>query len=177
MGKMLGDMGAAVSGALVIIGDRLGLYRALAETGPTTSDGLAKAAGVAERYVREWLSAQAASDYVSYDRAAKLFYLSPEQALVFANEDSPAFLAGGFELLAAVYRDEPKITGRFGPARASAGMSTTPASSAAPSASSGRATTPIWCPAGFLRWTAWRPSCRPAPGLRTSAAGTAPRPS
>lgn len=113
MGRMLGDMGAAVSGALVIVGDKLGLYRALSEKGPATSAELAEATGTAERYVREWLSAQAASDYVSYDKASGRFYLTPEQAMVFANEESPTFMAGGFELLAAVYRDEPKITEVF----------------------------------------------------------------
>lgn len=113
MGKMLGDMGAAISGALVIVGDRLGLYRALADNGPSTSTELAEATNTSERYVREWLNAQAASDYVSYDRASGRFYLSPEQAMVFANEDSPTFMAGGFELLASIYRDEPKITEAF----------------------------------------------------------------
>lgn len=113
MGKMLGDMGAAMSGALVIVGDRLGLYRTLADKGPSTPAELAEATGAAERYVREWLSAQAAADYVSYDKPSGRFYLSPEQAMVFANEDSPTFMAGGFDVLAAVYRDEPKITEAF----------------------------------------------------------------
>jgi 2-polyprenyl-3-methyl-5-hydroxy-6-metoxy-1,4-benzoquinol methylase len=113
MGKMLGDMGAAVSGALVIVGDKLGLYRALRENGPSTPAELAEATGTTERYVREWLSAQAASDYVSYDRAGGRFYLTPEQAMVFANEESPTFMAGGYELLAALYRDEPKVTEAF----------------------------------------------------------------
>jgi 2-polyprenyl-3-methyl-5-hydroxy-6-metoxy-1,4-benzoquinol methylase len=113
MGKMLGDMGAAVSGALVIVGDRLGLYRALADQGPSTPAELAAATGTTERYVREWLSAQAAADYVSYDKASGRFYLSPEQAMVFANEESPTFMAGGFEVLAAAYRDEPKVTEAF----------------------------------------------------------------
>jgi 2-polyprenyl-3-methyl-5-hydroxy-6-metoxy-1,4-benzoquinol methylase len=113
MGKLLGDMGAAASGALVIVGDRLGLYRALADKGPSTSAELAEATGTAERYVREWLSAQAAADYVSYDKRSGRFYLSPEQAMVFANEESPTFMAGGFEVLAAVYRDEPKVTEAF----------------------------------------------------------------
>jgi 2-polyprenyl-3-methyl-5-hydroxy-6-metoxy-1,4-benzoquinol methylase len=113
MGKMLGDMGAALSGALVVLGDKLGLYKALADRGPSTSGELASAAGATERYVREWLSAQAAAEYVSYDRSSGRFYLTPEQAMVFANEESPTFLAGGFEVLAAAYRDEPKITEAF----------------------------------------------------------------
>ena len=113
LGKMVGDMGAAVSGALVVLGDRLGLYKALAARGPSTSAELAAAAGVHERYVREWLSAQAASDYVTYDKATGRFALTPEQATVFADEESPAFMAGGFEILSAMWRDEPKIRAAF----------------------------------------------------------------
>ncbi len=113
MGKMVGDMGAAVSAALVLLGDELGLYKALAELGPSTPAELAEKAGAAERYIREWLSAQAAADYVSYDRQTGRFYLTPEQAMVFANEESPTFMAGGFDLIAAMFRDEPKIAEAF----------------------------------------------------------------
>jgi SAM-dependent methyltransferase len=113
VGKMVGDLGAAVSAALVLIGDRLDLYKTLARLGPSTPADLAREAGATERYVREWLSAQAAADYVSYDRAQDRFYLTPEQAMVFADEESPAFMAGGFDLVAAMFRDEPKITDAF----------------------------------------------------------------
>ena len=113
MGKMVGDMGAAVSGALVVLGDHLGLYKALAEHGPTDSVGLARATRLNERLIREWLAAQAASEYIDYDPVSGLFSLSPEQALVFADEDSPVFMAGGFELLSAVYKDEPKVMKAF----------------------------------------------------------------
>jgi SAM-dependent methyltransferase len=113
VGKMVGDLGAAVSAALVLIGDNLGLYKTLRRLGPATSGELAEAAGVSERYVREWLSAQAAADYVAYDRTSGRFFMTPEQAAVFADEDSPAFMAGGFELAAAMIRDEPKITAAF----------------------------------------------------------------
>ena len=113
LGKMVGDMGAAVSGALVVLGDRLGLYKALAARGPSTPAELAAATGTSERYVREWLSAQAAADYVVYDTASGRFALTPEQATVFADEESPAFMAGGFEVLAAMWRDEPKISAAF----------------------------------------------------------------
>lgn len=113
LGKMVGDMGAAVSGALVVLGDRLGLYKALAQRGPATSGELASATGTSERYVREWLSAQAAADYVTYDAASGRFSLSPEQAMVFADEESPAFMAGGFEVVSAIWRDEPKIRDAF----------------------------------------------------------------
>ncbi|MGH6992998.1 MAG: class I SAM-dependent methyltransferase [Caulobacteraceae bacterium] len=112
-GRMVGDMGAAIGGALVVLGDRLGFYRSLAEEGPATPKQLAERTGCAERYVREWLSAQAAADYVGYDKASGTFSLSPEQALVFAAEGHPAFMAGGFELIASIWRDEPKIAEVF----------------------------------------------------------------
>lgn len=112
-GKMLGDMGAAISAALVILGDQLGLYKAMADGGPTTSLKLAAATGTTERYVREWLAAQAASGYVEYDPVKAEFSLTPEQAMVFADEGGPAFMAGGFEVLAAMFRDEPKVAAVF----------------------------------------------------------------
>ena len=112
-GKMLGDMGAAVSAALVILGDKLGLYKALAQMGSTTSLKLASATGTTERYVREWLAAQAAAGYVDYDAVKQEFSMSPEQAMVFADEGGPAFMAGGFELLASMFRDEPKVSAAF----------------------------------------------------------------
>src|SRR5690242_10545310 len=112
LGKMVTDMGAAMNAALVLIGDRLGLYRALAEKGPMTSEELAKATGTHERYVREWLSSQAASGYLEYDGKSK-FSMSPEQAMVFADPDSPVAMAGAFDVIAAAWRDEPKITEAF----------------------------------------------------------------
>lgn len=119
MNKMVGDMGAAISAALVLLGDRLGLYKALAASGPSSPAELAEAAGAAERYVREWLSAQAAADYVSYDAASGRFYMTPEQATVFADEDSPMFIAGGYEVIASMVRDEPKVAQAF---RSGAGL-------------------------------------------------------
>lgn len=113
MGKMVGDMGAAVSAALVIVGDKLGLYKLLAEGGPQTPEQLADRAGAKDRYVREWLNAQAASGYVDYDPRAGTFSLNEEQEMVFAREGEPTFMAGGFEIVAAMYRDEPRITEAF----------------------------------------------------------------
>lgn len=110
MGKMLADMGAAMAGATVVMGDRLGLYRAMNEAGPVDAAGLARITGTSERLVAEWLAAQAASGYVTYDPASGLFSLSPEQAMVFADEDSPVFLAGGYGVVASAWRDEPRIT-------------------------------------------------------------------
>ena len=113
MGKMIGDMGAAMSAALVALGDHLGLYKALAEHGPATPLELAAATGLNERLLREWLAAQACSEYVDYEPVTGRFSLSPEQTLVFADEESPVFLAGGFELLQAVFKDEPKVAKAF----------------------------------------------------------------
>lgn len=111
--KMVGDMGVAFGAALVVVGDRLGLYKSLAEKGPATSEELASRTGTFERYVREWLAAQAAAGYISGDAAAKRYFLSEEQALVFASEDSPLFAPASFEIAAAMMRDEPKITEAF----------------------------------------------------------------
>jgi SAM-dependent methyltransferase len=113
LGKMVGDMGAAMSAALVVVGDRLGLYRELAAAGPLNSAELARRTGTTERYVREWLAAQAAAGYVGYDPAADRYGLTPEQAMVFADEGSPAFMPGLAEIIAAMWRDEPRITDAF----------------------------------------------------------------
>lgn len=113
LGKMIGDMGAAANAALVLLGDKLGLYKALAADGPLGSDGLAERTGTSERYVREWLAAQAASGYVQHDAKTGKFSMTSEQAAVFADEDNPAFLAGGFHGIASLFLDEPKITNAF----------------------------------------------------------------
>lgn len=113
LGKVLDDMGAAMNASLLLVGDRLGLYKALAEGGPMTSAELARATDTAERYVREWLSAQTASGYVDYDAASEKFSMEPEQAAVFADEDSPVFLAAVGDVVAASVRDEPRITEAF----------------------------------------------------------------
>jgi hypothetical protein len=89
IGQMLSDLGGAASVALVRIGDALGLYKTIPERGAMTVGELAAASGVSLRYLREWLSHQAASNYLSYDPATQKFALPPEQAMVFAIEDSP----------------------------------------------------------------------------------------
>ena len=119
VGKMVGDLGAAVSGALVVLGDRLGLYRALAEVGPADSTKLAARTGLNERYVREWLANQAASGYVNYEPKSGCFSMSPEQQAVFANPESPVAMTGGFYAASSVYHDEPKVAEAF---RTGAGM-------------------------------------------------------
>ena len=113
MGRMLGDLGGAMSIALVRMGDSLGLYKALHNKGPLTPAGLAAATGTAERYVREWLAAQAAADYVAYDKATGTFSLPPEQAMVFADEDSPVFLMGAFDAAAAMLESQSKVQAAF----------------------------------------------------------------
>jgi SAM-dependent methyltransferase len=109
VGKMLGDLGGATSVPTVRLGFRLGLFDALAE-GPATAAELARrAGGLHERYVREWALAQAANGYVDFDPATDQFSLSPEQAMVFQNPDSPVYLAGAFEMVAAMIEAEPKV--------------------------------------------------------------------
>ncbi|HEX8663850.1 MAG TPA: class I SAM-dependent methyltransferase [Beijerinckiaceae bacterium] len=112
LGTVVNELGAASNAALVIVGDKLGLFRALAQA-PATSAELAERTGTHERIVREWLSAQAASGFVDYDAEWGTFSLSPEQAAVFADEDSPVFVAGGFHLLSSIYADEPKLAETF----------------------------------------------------------------
>src|SRR5690348_6329280 len=101
LGKMVGDLGAAFSAALVGVGDKLGLFRELAKEESLTSAELAERTGTAERYVREWLAAQAAAGYVLFDSATDRYRLSPEQAMVFAEEGGPAFMVGAFDILSA----------------------------------------------------------------------------
>ncbi len=113
LGRAVNDMGAAMSGLLVVVGDRLGLYKAMAGAGPITPAALAEKTGTGERQVREWLNAQASCGYVTYDPASQTYTLPEEQALCFADEDSPAFLPGFFELAMACYKNEPKIAEAF----------------------------------------------------------------
>jgi 2-polyprenyl-3-methyl-5-hydroxy-6-metoxy-1,4-benzoquinol methylase len=113
VGKMVGDMGAAMSAALIVLGDRVGLYKAMDGAGPLTSDEVARRASCAERYVREWLAAQAAAGYIAYDRATDRYELSPEQAFVFAQDQSPVFMPGLGEVIASMWRDEPTISEAF----------------------------------------------------------------
>ncbi|HEV3385521.1 MAG TPA: class I SAM-dependent methyltransferase [Gemmata sp.] len=113
VGKMLNDLGAVASGAMVLIGDKLGLYKALADAGPLTSAELAGRTGTAERYIREWLASQAAAGYVQYQPETGMYSMTAEQALVLADDASPAFMAGGFDVLASMFKDEPKITEAF----------------------------------------------------------------
>jgi SAM-dependent methyltransferase len=111
--KAVGEMGAAMNAVLILIGDKLGLYKAMAGAGPITSAELAAKTKTTERYVREWLSAQAAGGFVTYDAASGKFTLPPEQAMALANEQSPVFLPGFFQMLSSAFADEPKISEAF----------------------------------------------------------------
>jgi SAM-dependent methyltransferase len=111
--KAVGEMGAAMNAALILVGDRLGLYKGMAGAGPMTSAELAKKTGTHERYVREWLAAQAAGGFVTYDAVAGRYTLPPEQAFAMADESSPVFLPGFFEVIEACIKDVPKITDAF----------------------------------------------------------------
>ena len=112
IGQFVGDLGAAVHAGMVVIGERLGLYKALA-TGPIGSLQLARKTGTDERYVREWLSSQAAGGYVTYDATTNEFTLNEEQAFALANEDSPAYLPGAFELALGALAAVPRIAESF----------------------------------------------------------------
>lgn len=113
LGLMVNELGAAQNAALVILGDQLGLYSALAAWGPLSSVELADLTKTHERYVREWLSAQAASGFVTYDAESERFGLTPEQKAVLADADSATNMTGGFQALLAVYSDQPKLVEAF----------------------------------------------------------------
>jgi SAM-dependent methyltransferase len=104
------EVGATLNAALVVMGDKLGLYRALAGAGPVTAVELARRSGVAERYVREWLNAQAAGGYVTYDPAGGTYELPPEQTVALTDADSPAYLPGFFQIALGSVIDSPRIT-------------------------------------------------------------------
>lgn len=109
MMKAVGDMGAAMHAALIIVGDNLGLYKAMAGAGPMTPGELAEKTKTNERYIREWLNANAASGYVTYDPATQRYRLPDEQAFALTTLDLP----GAFQIISACIKDEPKITQAF----------------------------------------------------------------
>jgi len=113
LSKAIVDFGATFNAALIRIGDKLGLYKALASGGSQSPAELAKRTGTAERYIREWLSAQAAGGYVTYDSSTGRFHLSEEQAFAMADESSPVFLPGAFQCALAAVKAEEKLTERF----------------------------------------------------------------
>ena len=104
------EVGATLNTALVVMGDKLGLYRALAGAGPLAPTELAEKTGTSERYVREWLSAQAAGGFVEYDPDSGRFSLPPEQEMALTDESSPAFLPGLFQIALGSVTDSPRVT-------------------------------------------------------------------
>lgn len=113
LGQALNDMGAAFQTALIILGERLGLYRAMAGAGPLTPAELAARTQTDERYVQEWLCAQAASNYVAYDPATGRFTLPDEQALLLAVDTGPAYLPAAYQVIASTVVDEPQLRETF----------------------------------------------------------------
>jgi SAM-dependent methyltransferase len=113
MGQVVGELGATVNAGLVVIGDRLGLYRAMAGAGPVSARQVAERTGTTERYVREWLNAQAAGGYVEYEAASDRYVLPAEQAMALADEDSPAFVGGAFQLALATLKSAGRIESAF----------------------------------------------------------------
>ena len=113
LGQVIGELGATVNAGLIVVGDRLGLYRAMAGAGPITSAELAEKTSTAERYVREWLNAQAAGGYVTYDPSTQRYELPAEQAMALADENSPAFVCGAFELATSTLKAESHIEDIF----------------------------------------------------------------
>jgi SAM-dependent methyltransferase len=108
--RAVDEIGATLNAALVVMGDKLGLYRALAGAGPLTPDELAQRTGTAERYVREWLNNQAAGGYVEYDPATGRYTLPPEQAVALTDESSPAYIPGFFQIAVGSVLDSPRVT-------------------------------------------------------------------
>ena len=113
LAQAIGDLGATVSAAMVVLGDRLGLYRAMADGTPMTAEVLADRTGTSPVYLRPWLANQAAGGYVAYDASSQLFSMTPEQACVLADEDGPAFFPGSMQLALATLRDVPAIEACF----------------------------------------------------------------
>lgn len=111
--KSVGDMGSSLSALMILLGDRLGLYKALNEYGPLKSEELAQKTDTSERYIREWLASQAAADYISYDATSKKFTLSPENALVLAEENSPVFIMGAYQIIRSLFKSEDKFAEIF----------------------------------------------------------------
>jgi SAM-dependent methyltransferase len=108
VGRLFGDLSAGYGGVMVSLGDKLGFYRAMAGAGPLSSHELARRSGCGERYVREWLNAQAAGGYVDYHAASGTYELSPEQAMALADDTSPVYMPNAWQVVASMWADETK---------------------------------------------------------------------
>lgn len=111
--RVVADVATAMHCALSYIGDKLGIFKAMADAGPITSSGLAQETGLSERYLREWLGSMAAAQYVEYDPGAATYHLAPEYAAALAEESSPFFVAGYFEMVLATVTVAPKVARVF----------------------------------------------------------------
>ena len=108
VGRLVGDLSSGYAGVMVSIGDKLGLYRAMAGRGPLSSQEVARRSGCAERYVREWLNSQVAGGYVDYHPASATYELTPEQAMALVDDTSPVFIPHAWQVVASMWADEPK---------------------------------------------------------------------
>jgi SAM-dependent methyltransferase len=113
MNQAVADLGAAISAPLLLLGEQLGLYKAMAGAGPLTSQQVAARVGAAERQVREWLRNQAAGGYLTYDAANDTYTLPPEQALALADEESPFYMLGAYDVIASLFADEQRLLDAF----------------------------------------------------------------
>ena len=113
LGKVCGDLGATMFAGLVVLGERLGLYKAMAGAGGLSPAELAHRTGTHERLVREWLNANAASGYVEYDAVTERYALSPEQTAALADDTSPAYVPGAFQVFTSALKSEPKVRAAF----------------------------------------------------------------
>ncbi|MDN5845102.1 MAG: class I SAM-dependent methyltransferase [Candidatus Nitrosocosmicus sp.] len=111
--KAVGDVASSMSAMLTILGERLGLYKALTESGPLTSEELAIKTSTHERYVREWLANQAAGGYINYDPTSGKFALPVEQSMVLADENSPVYIHGAYQTIKSLFKDEEKFVEMF----------------------------------------------------------------
>ena len=143
VGAFVGDLAAVAHAATVVVGDKLGLYAALAAHGPATAADLAADTGCDERFLLEWLCAQAASGYCHHDPATGRFHLDEVQMACLADPRHPAFVVGGLTVASSMHKDEEAVArARSAPGTAWAGTSTTTTCSSARSASSAPATSP-----------------------------------
>src|SRR5215472_16621290 len=176
LGQAVQDMGASLHAALILIGDKLGLYRAMADGEPITPAELASRTGTAERYVREWLNANAAGNYVQYHADTATYSLSPEQAFAFALDNTPVHLPGVYHMIASCMKDEEKLTDvfrtrkGFGWHEHEKGLFEGCERFFRPGYLANLTTN------GFRRLTASRGNCGPAPRSLTPDAGTSRRP-
>ena len=172
--RAVGDLAAAYGGVMVSLGHKLGLYKALAGAGPISAEELAARTGCAERYVREWLNAQAAAGYVDYHAMSATYELTPEQAMVLADEDSPVFIPPAWNVPASMWFDENKTLEAFRTGRGVAWGEHDARMSCGVAAfyRNGYRGEPGTAVAAGARWRGRR-SSRPASRWPTSAAATA----